>query len=62
MINTEPTPILDEIIINEITTTKKPTIESFYNNASPILGDTNAPLTLIEFGDYQCTYCKKFFH
>ena len=62
MINTESTEILDEIIINEFTTTKKPTIASFYNNASPILGDTNAPLTLIEFGDYQCTYCKKFFH
>ena len=61
MINTESTQILDEITINEITTTKKPTIASFYNNASPILGDINAPLTLIEFGDYQCTFCKKFF-
>ena len=62
MINTEPTQILDEITISEITTTKKPTIASFYGNASPILGDINAPLTLVEFGDYQCTYCKKFFH
>ena len=62
MINTEPTQILDEITISEITTTKKPTIASFYGNASPILGDINAPLTLVEFGDYQCTFCKKFFH
>ena len=62
MINTEPTQILDEITINEITATEKPTIASFYDNASPILGDINAPLTLVEFGDYQCTYCKKFFH
>ena len=61
MINTEPTEVLDEIIINEITATKKPTIASFYDNASPILGDLNAPLTMIEFGDYQCTFCKKFF-
>jgi len=61
-INTEPTQVLDEIIINEITTTKKPTIASFYDNASPILGDLNAPLTMVEFGDYQCTFCKKFFH
>jgi len=61
MINTEPTQILDEITINEITATKKPTIASFYDNASPILGDLNAPLTMIEFGDYQCTFCKKFF-
>ena len=62
MINTEPTQILDEITINEITATEKPTIASFYGNASPILGDINAPLTLVEFGDYQCTFCKKFFH
>jgi len=62
MINTDSTQVLDEITIREISSTKKPTIASFYNNASPILGDTNAPLTLVEFGDYQCTYCKKFFH
>jgi len=62
MINTESTQVFDEITINEITTTKKPTIASFYDNASPILGDLNAPLTMIEFGDYQCTFCKKFFH
>jgi len=62
MINTESTQVLDEITINEITTAKKPTIASFYDNASPILGDLNAPLTKVEFGDYQCTFCKKFFH
>ena len=62
MIDTEPTQILDEITISEITATEKPTIASFYGNASPILGDSNAPLTLVEFGDYQCTFCKKFFH
>ena len=33
MINTEPTQILDEITINEITATEKPTTASFYGNA-----------------------------
>ena len=61
MVDTESTQILDEITINEIGSIKKPTFSSFTDNASPILGDENAPLTLIEFGDYQCTYCKKFF-
>ena len=60
-IDSDSTQVLDEITITEITSTKKPTIASFYDNASPILGDPNAPLTLVEFGDYQCTYCKKFF-
>ena len=61
MINDESAQNLDEIIINEISPTKKPTLSSFTDNASPVLGNTNAPLTMIEFGDYQCTYCKKFF-
>ncbi|HUX35807.1 MAG TPA: DsbA family protein [Candidatus Paceibacterota bacterium] len=26
-----------------------------------ILGDANAPVTIIEYGDYQCTYCIRFF-
>jgi len=62
MVDTESTQILDEITINEIGSIKKPTFSSFTDNSSPILGDVNAPLTLIEFGDYQCTFCNKFFH
>lgn len=27
---------------------------------SPILGDSNAPITILEWGDYQCTFCYKF--
>ncbi|MCH7560727.1 MAG: DsbA family protein [Thaumarchaeota archaeon] len=29
---------------------------------SPILGDTSAPLTIVEFGDYQCEQCYAWFH
>lgn len=31
-------------------------------NASPFLGDPSAPITMVEFGDYQCFFCNKFFH
>ena len=39
----------------------KITMDTFVLNGSPILGDSNAPITLVEFGDYQCHYCNVFF-
>ena len=29
---------------------------------SPILGDLSAPITIVEFGDYQCHQCYNWFH
>ena len=29
-------------------------------DGSTILGDPNAKITMVEFGDYQCTFCHKF--
>ncbi|MDC4230760.1 MAG: DsbA family protein [Nitrosopumilus sp.] len=29
---------------------------------SPILGDPTAPITIVEFGDYQCHQCNNWFH
>ena len=28
-------------------------------SGSPVLGDASAPVTIIEFGDYQCPFCKR---
>jgi protein-disulfide isomerase len=39
----------------------KITMDTFVSNGSPVLGDSNAPITLVEFGDYQCHYCHVFF-
>ena len=36
------------------------TESNLIENGSPVLGDSNAPITILEWGDYQCTYCYKF--
>ena len=40
--------------------TLKITSKTLTENGSPILGNPNAPITILEWGDYQCTYCYKF--
>jgi protein-disulfide isomerase len=52
----EPTPTIQQ------TESPNITINTFLDNGSPILGNPNAPITLIEFGDYQCHFCNVFFH
>jgi len=52
----EPTPTIQE------SGPPKITMETFLANGSPILGNPNAPVTLVEFGDYQCHFCNVFFH
>ncbi|MDC0927946.1 thioredoxin domain-containing protein [Nitrosopumilus sp.] len=51
----EPAPKIEEIGPVEIT------MGTFVSNGSPVLGNLNAPITLVEFGDYQCHYCNVFF-
>ena len=36
------------------------TITKLIDGGSPIMGNQNAPITILEWGDYQCTFCYKF--
>jgi len=36
------------------------TASKLIENGSPIMGDSNAPITVLEWGDYQCTFCYRF--
>jgi protein-disulfide isomerase len=36
------------------------TTSNLIEGGSPIMGNSNAPITILEWGDYQCTFCYKF--
>lgn len=36
------------------------TAQKLIKNGSPVVGDPNAPITILEWGDYQCTFCFRF--
>ena len=39
---------------------KKFTSSKLIENGSPIMGNPDAKITILEWGDYQCTFCYKF--
>jgi len=36
------------------------TSSKLIEDGSPIMGNSNAPITILEWGDYQCTFCYRF--
>ncbi len=51
--------VLSEYGVNS-NNSEKLTSTKLIENGSPVMGNTNAPITILEWGDYQCTFCYKF--
>ena len=47
-------------VLNSMNEESDLTINQLMKNGSPMIGSQNAEISIVEFGDYQCTFCYKF--
>jgi len=55
--------LIHEFLVQRLAqpTPSSPAVAKVSLSGNPTLGKSDAPITLIEFSDYQCPFCRKFF-
>jgi len=55
-------PLIEKQLVEKQVNPVQISMDTFFENGSPVLGNSNAVITLVEFGDYQCHFCNVYFH
>ncbi|MFJ6413086.1 DsbA family protein [Terribacillus sp. AE2B 122] len=50
------------VLINNYTGSSSDEAQDIDYSSQPFLGDENAPVKIVEFGDYKCIHCQEFHH
>jgi protein-disulfide isomerase len=59
-ISSYQTSIANQSIQQQSNSSNTLSTQTLIENGSPMMGDPNAKITIVEWGDYQCTYCHLF--
>jgi len=56
----EVAPLGEQVPTQQVQAPVAPSVVTVSFDDDAVLGDPNAPVTIVEFSDYECPFCKRF--